>query len=309
MVIEHGRLPSTDYFLPHYVRRFDVPVRIIDGKKHVPDKAFFKSGTLVVCVRYIELRWARMIESSRMSLSGVVYFMDDDILDYRALQGLPFRYQWKIFRLSLLRRRWLRNMRAEVWVSSPWLVNKYRDWNPVLVSPVPLQPLVQEPQTVRIFYHGTASHNREILWLEPIIRKVQSQCEHTSYETFGDKSVNRIYSKIPRVAVLHPMGWHNYISHCCSTEYHVGLAPLLSGRFNAGRSHTKFIDITRCRAAGIYSNREPFSLIVRQGVDGILVNDDPDAWVAAIIGLANDPVMRERIASAAADRVSQGQVQ
>jgi len=77
----------------------------------------------------------------------------------------------------------------------------------------------------------------------------------------------------------------------------------LPGRFSAGRSSTKFFDFVRCGAVGIYSDSEPYASFVRNGVDGLLVRNDPEAWVEAILRLVHDSETRVAMAQAAALRV------
>ncbi|KPK47741.1 MAG: glycosyl transferase group 1 family protein, partial [Thiotrichales bacterium SG8_50] len=102
---------------------------------------------------------------------------------------------------------------------------------------------------------------------------------------------------------LHPMSWPNYHAYTSLGGLHIGLAPLLPGRFNAGRSSTKFFDFVRCGAVGIYSDTAPYAGFVRNGVDGLLVRNDPDAWVEAISTLARDGETRSRMAQTAAQRL------
>ncbi|KPK56381.1 MAG: hypothetical protein AMS22_01350 [Thiotrichales bacterium SG8_50] len=303
LVIENRRMPSTDYFVRHHVARFGVPVRVVDGTEPPVDTDVLTAGSLVVFVRYIEPRWARVVAAVRDQLAGVVLFMDDDLLDWGALSGLPMRYRYKIWRLTLRRKKWLRAMNARLWVSNEYLANKYVAFKPTVIAAAPSSEVLQRRPGVRIFYHGTASHADEIHWLAPIIRRVQEQSADTFFEIFGRAGVNRTFKDIPRTAVLHPMSWPNYLAYTSLGGLQIGLAPLIPGRFSAGRSSTKFFDFVRCGAVGIYSDVAPYAGFVRNGVDGLLLKNDPDAWVEAILGLVGDREARERMAQAAAKRV------
>jgi glycosyltransferase involved in cell wall biosynthesis len=303
VVIEHGRMPSTDYFVVPHVTRPGLPVSVFNSTRGGVDTSALSPGALVVFVRYIDARWAEAVRAAREHLAGVVLFMDDDLLDWRALQGLPWRYAYKIWRLTLRRRQWLEDVKASLWVSSEYLAGKYPLLNPVVIAAAPAPNIVLSRPAVRIAYHGTASHAAEIRWLVPIIRKVQEQCDYTYFEIFGGVDVNKLYRGISRVAVLHPMSWPNYHAYTSQGGFQIGLAPLLPGRFSAGRSNTKFLDFVRCGAVGIYSDAPPYSGFVRNGVDGLLVRNDPDAWVEAISTLARDGETRSRMAQTAAQRL------
>ena len=306
VVIEHGRIPSTDYFVVPHVTRLGLPVTVFNSTRGAVDTSALAPGALVVFVRYIDGEWAEAVRAMRGQLAGVVLFMDDDLLDWRALRGLPLPYAYKIWRLALRHRQWLEDVKASLWVSSEYLAGKYPLLNPVVIAAAPTPDIVLSRPAVRIAYHGTASHAAEIRWLVPIIRKVQEQCDYTYFEIFGGVDVNKLYRGISRVAVLHPMSWPNYHAYTSLGGLQIGLAPLLPGRFAAGRSSTKFFDFTRCGAVGIYSDIEPYAGFVRHSLDGLLVKNDPDAWVEAILSLVRDGNMRARMAQAASERVGAG---
>ena len=48
----------------------------------------------------------------------------------------------------------------------------------------------------------------------------------------------------------------------------------------------KFYDYARMGAAGIYTDVEPYRGFVRDGVDGLLLPNEPARWIDAIAGLA-----------------------
>jgi len=294
-VVERGHNPSTDYYVRSRVEALGVP--IVDEPQ---------AGSLVVIVRYLDSGWKKRIEEKRDKLAGVAYFMDDDLFDIGAITTPPLPYAARMMWLAWRHKDWLKKMGAQLWVSTPYLAKKYRDWNPQLVEPAPLAGLLERRPVVRVFYHGTGLHRKEIQWLAPVIAKVQKRLDNTTFEVFGRGAVERLYRRIPRTTVLHPTSWDSFRDHCAGKTFHVGLAPLLPHAFNAGRGYTKFYDIVRCGAAGIYSNVEPFASFVRHERDGLLVDNDPAAWVEAIERLAADAALRQRIAEAARERALAG---
>jgi hypothetical protein len=46
------------------------------------------------------------------------------------------------------------------------------------------------------------------------------------------------------------------------------------------------MDIARCRAVGVYGRMPPYDTAVKEGLDGVLVDMEPRAWVKAIASLA-----------------------
>ncbi|MFH0935176.1 MAG: glycosyltransferase family 1 protein [Pseudomonadota bacterium] len=287
-VVEEQPNPSTDFFvIPAISRTGCGVVHCRFDELPAPDNL---RGATVLFVRYVPPGWMRLIASVRSSLHGLVFFMDDDVLDIAASAGMPLRYRFKLARLAALRTGWLRRMGAQMWVSTPYLQDKYADWSPRLVLPVPLNAPVD---IRRVFYHGTASHDDEIRWLRPVMEEVLRCDERISFELIGGQDVYRLYRGLPRVNVVHPMKWPAYQSFIATPGRHIGLAPLLDLPFNQARSYTKFFDITRSGAVGIYTPGDVYSGIVEHEVQGLIVPLQREDWVSAILRLARDEPFRQ----------------
>jgi glycosyltransferase involved in cell wall biosynthesis len=78
------------------------------------------------------------------------------------------------------------------------------------------------------------------------------------------------------------------------------LAPAGSTRTDASKCPNKYLEISACGAAGIYSDNLPFNRHVVDGRNGLLVENDLAAWRQGIIRLLEDRELRRRIGSAAA---------
>jgi hypothetical protein len=148
---------------------------------------------------------------------------------------------------------------------------------------------------ILVCYHGTAAHERETKWLLPIIERVQARTDNVHFELFGNDAVHKLVKGFPRVSILHPMTWANYLSYTSVQQCHIGLAPLLPSAFNSARGSTKFFDYARMGAVGLYSKRPPYLGFINDGADGILLDNDPELWLKSLIALAEDEAKRERM--------------
>ena len=299
VVVVHGALPSADYLVLPWLLGRGVEVRVVDAALALPSLEPLREGDYVVLVRYLTTAWRRHLQQQRGRLAGLAFFMDDDLLDAEAHADLPAGYAKKLRKLSLRHGRWIAATCSAVWVSTPALAAKYAGLAPVVLPLTPPPALVEPTPAVRIAYHGTASHAAEIAWLKPVIAAVQAQCGHTHFEIFGDHAVNKAWREVPRTAVLHPMTWPNYLAYTRASRCHIGLAPLLPGTFNAGRGAVKFFDFARMGATGLYSAVPPYAGFVQHGVDGLLLPNEPEAWVQAIVALAADADRLKGLATAA----------
>jgi hypothetical protein len=289
-VVEERANPSTDFFVLPAILAGGARVKRC-GFAELP-AADDLAGATVVFVRYVPSAWARLTEAARSRLRALVFFMDDDVLDTAASTGLSWRYRFKLARLAAWRADWLRRQKAELWVSTPYLRQKYADWRPRLVLPSP----AENPTDVRrVFYHGSASHDREVRWLRPVLEEALRRDERLAFEIVGNGDVYGLYREIPRVTVVHPMKWPSYQAFLSMPGRHVGLAPQQDSPFNRARSYTKFFDITRCGAVGIYSSESACAEVVRNGVDGLVAGPDQKAWVEAILNLTGDESLRRTL--------------
>ncbi len=289
-VVEERINPSTDCFVEPALETLDCRV-IRCGFHDIPDPGDL-AGAAVVFVRYVPRSWLKLIEVARAKIRLLVFFMDDDLLDPSASEGLSLTYRLKLARLAGRRKDWLRRQDAALWVSTAYLQRKYADWNPRLLLPVPAADSID---LRRFFYHGTASHGREIRWLRPAVEEVLGSDERLSFEIIGGRNVYRLYRRLPRVTVVHPMSWSAYRMFSAMPGRHIGLAPLLDSPFNRARSYTKFFDITRCGGVGIYSPGSASAEVVSHNVDGLVVELNHNAWTEAILRLAKDDSLRESL--------------
>ncbi|MDD5273287.1 MAG: glycosyltransferase [Methylovulum sp.] len=290
-LVEECANPSTDFFiLPALLANDCTIVRC--RHDDVPDRAAL-TAAIVVFVRYVPTAWARLISACRTDLRALVFFMDDDVLDFAASAGMPLSYRYKLAKLALRQRAWLRREQAQLWVSTPYLLDKYATWQPQLVLPTP----TAFPEGIRrIFYHGSiATHKAEIRWLRPVLEAVLHQDPQAVFEIIGKKDVFELYRGLPRVTVVHTLKWPAYQAFLAMQERHVGLNPLLDIPFNRSRSYTKFFDITRCGAVGVYSPDSTCAAVVEHQQHGLVVEADPAAWAAAILSLTQNDALRQRL--------------
>ena len=298
-IVEEGPNPSTDYFvLPALQHEPNPVIRCTWDQLPSAQDLEFSS---VIFVRYVPARWKPRIAQVRSTLVRLVYFMDDDLFDYQASAGLALKYRYKLAMHAIRHQRWLEHMKANLWVSTPWLKAKYASHNPALVEP---KPIDAQSRGCRVFYHGSASHLKEIEWLRPVIE----QCIHTdasiSFEIIGEQNVNQLYRSIPRVNVVHPMKWPSYQAFLSMPGRDIGLAPMLNHPFNQSRSYTKFFDITRAGAVGIYANTGPWQQLIEHEENGLLCPMDAQSWVNAILKLAANAPRRDIMQSHARETIN-----
>ena len=297
-VIEEKDNPSSEFFVIPFLEKQEAHITRFHHSDSLPSS--IPKNTDIVFVRYIPTSWKRLLSQPQFSGVKVHFFMDDDLFDWRMSQGTPLKYRFKLFKMACVHQKWLKKVKAEIWVSSAFLAEKYTGWKPVLILP---QAYPQLRGSVRVFYHGSASHQSEVDWLFDVMSEVLNRNNQLLFEIVGGSEINQRFRKLPRTVVIHPMSWDAYKHWICAFERSIGLAPLLDSPFNKARSYTKFFDITRAGAVGIYSEGEPYSVVVSDGVDGFLLPANKQRWVDKILLLADDAAQRAKVLAAAEQKV------
>lgn len=307
LILHLGSESSIYYFIAARIRALGCTTRLIDMRYAKPRdiRVDFSQVACVVLVRYWPARWiwCRWLRAARHAGLKCIYFMDDDLFDRESFRSLPRPYARKLYFCAYLWRKQILRWCDELWVSTGVLVTRYSALRPVLV-PLALAPQAHrsaDEATTVIAYHGTGCHRMELLWLLPIISRVQSLHASTVIELYGSDEVARIYSSIPRVRVHRPLTWQRYFELTTCLKLDLMLCPLLDHPFNMARSPVKFIDAARSGAVGLYSHREPYASFIRHGEDGLLIEDVPEEWVRAIsLMIVNESLRRELADNASA---------
>lgn len=294
LIVSATNTATTDYFLKPHLAAQGYTVTILPK---LTQTFISQNIAAKVCVisRYSSAKELKLLADLKQLGVKIIYFMDDDLFDWQAWSGLPYRYRWKLFTQAYLHKQKLLNLADEFWCSTDFLVQKYADFKPKLLPPVATNKILARREIVTVAYHGTASHIQEIYWLINIIQTVQAQTDNVQFELFGTHKINQLAAKFPRVTVIHPMNWDNYLNFTATHKCELALAPLLANKFNSARGYTKFYDYARLGAVGLYSDVAPYKGFIRDGIDGFLLANDSEVWVDKILELAVDNVIRNNM--------------
>ena len=97
--------------------------------------------------------------------------------------------------------------------------------------------------------------------------------------------------------------YNRFITTFSQAGLDIGLAPLKDDIFHRSKTNNKYREYGACGVAGIYSNVSVYSQSVIEGVNGILVGDQPGAWYQAMEKLINEEELRWAIKSNAYEDV------
>ncbi|MCH4810017.1 glycosyltransferase [Vreelandella neptunia] len=278
------------------------------------------SGVNLLLCRSLPLSWLRWLERNRNAFGYIVYLIDDDIAAAAVDATLPSAYRKRMAGIASLQPRLLA-LADEVVACSDQLASyftprhaKVSVLTPPLLAPLPDRKHFASVPSARspwqIGFHGTRAHLQDLLHIAPALEAVQKQRDDTELEIMLGQHMPKRLAALPRVKAPAPLPWQAFQQYQRQRRLHIGLAPLLATPFNQGKSFIKFLDIAAMGGVGIYSNRYPYTEVVRHGVNGLLVEDSPDAWQAGFKQLLDNPEATAKMASQAArDALSIGDPQ
>ncbi|MEQ8267728.1 MAG: hypothetical protein RH982_11060 [Parvibaculum sp.] len=293
VVLTQRDSPTCDIYLRDRLASCSIPVHYWYLGNDAPVAL---DGAYVIIVRYVDSRSIAALERAQDNLCAVVYLLDDDLASAAGDTSLPLHYRLIIGRFWSRYAHRLSNLTSELWLSSDVLASRYAQATPVYrIDPNPARfplPRDRPPRPagpVRIFYHGQKTHGADREWLDEIISEVHLLCPAAEFELIGGPLLRWKYRREAHVTVRSAMSWPAYRALSATERFDIGLAPLVQTPFNAARSWTKYLDIARFGAVGLYAAGEPYAHVVRDGVNGRLLSSGAKStWVEALSRLIRD---------------------
>jgi len=296
IILEEEINPSTDYYI----------VPLLENKNLIFTRLNYQTlndfkleeNAKVFLVRYLTNKVLKWLKKYKSKIDKIYYFMDDDLFDLKALKDLPLRYAFKIFHKAWKFKNWL-TTNTQIFVSNDYLAEKYQKFNPIVLPPYPThieeKDLLLSPEAQRtlVFYHSTASHKIEFVWLRNLLSELQS--EKLFFEIVVDQRTTKKYRGIRNLCLVNPMKWTEYLTFSSLKYRHIGLAPLFDNPFNRARSYVKFYNLMRSGAVGIYSEYFPLAKSIKEFQAGIVLPMEIKAWKSAILELADNHEKRKEL--------------
>ena len=102
---------------------------------------------------------------------------------------------------------------------------------------------------------------------------------------------------VETVYTQHMPNYYDYLDFASQLNWDIGLAPQVDDEFANCKFYNKLLEYTHIGCAGIYSKIELYTQVIQDGITGLLVENQIEAWRDAILRLLKDPELRFKIAS------------
>lgn len=262
---------------------------------------------VVISVRGCELGSEWVAKAAEKAGRYVIYFLDDDLLDIPSGNGSSGYYEQEEVKESIIRTMNSSNL---LWCVNHRIKEKYgkyvKDRAVVLDIPAQLpekqRPVSGDNEAVRVLYAGSTDHRA-------VVREYLVPAIHRLSDEMGDRIEFIIIGPDPglkRKNVKYHRFFENYDSYrdfVARSGCTVGLAPIRESDFYRAKYYNKFIEYTAIGAVGIYTDSEPYTLIVKQGQNGLLAKNTAEDWYEKIKYAAEHPEEIARYRQAAEQKI------
>lgn len=273
-----------------------------------------EGANLVLC-RTLPRRVLRWLEQATGRFGRIVYLIDDDLAAAAEDSRLPQSYRRRMARAAALQPKLLAladtvvtcsavlaeqfaERHRNLHVMGPQLIAPLHDLSHFDRGPSPESPWL-------IGFHGSRAHLADLCHIAPALEAVHGSRQDTELEVMLGERAPHCLAELPRVKCPMPLRWDRFRAYRANRRVHIGLVPHLNTPFNRSKSTIKFLDIAAMGGVGVYSRQSPYEGIVQDGVNGLLVDDDPACWQRALEWLLDHPGEARAMAANAARRAQQ----
>ena len=239
----------------------------------------------------------RIAEAAKKSGIFYVVSFDDDLLN------LPFGHpeEWKKkYALACLKC-------AKAIISpNPLILDDYNNYSPkakvILMNNSIVEDCeVKTPHNIgnrlRIVYPAGRDHLELVnKYIKPILDDVLAEYHKDIDITFIGVKPNFDASEYKdSIHLVKGMSYKNYLSYMKNHDFDIGLAPLCISPFAARKYFVKYIEYAKHGIMGLYSDTMPYTLAVKDGINGILVADSALDWKNSLIRAIQNKDLINRI--------------
>ena len=284
--------PTVFYWLNELITKVVNPKRL--------NKKSLKEFNTIILVRYIPFNIFLYLIYLKRKSKKIILLLDDNLLDINIFSEIPFLYKLKIFLNIYCYKFFFFLFINEVWVTNRLLAEKVQQKissNQIKIKLLKLthKHNYKKKKFYKISYLGTSSHPLELRWLKTLFEKIQQQRKDCLIEIYVNKKWRNYFRSIPRMKMSYPLDWETFFLDTSIGKSDIVLNPIFNSNFNNFRSPTKFFDITRLKAVGIYSNSKPYCDFINNNHDGILVDNNIESWIEKIFFLLDNSNERQRL--------------
>ena len=268
------------------------------------------AADVVVLIRSSAEFELSLVKELKKAGKYIVYFLDDDLINVPSTSLTYAYYSDETNRNNMYS---IMKLSDCLWTTNKGIASRYGSFFPktaVLNAPAILLkeniPVNRNDEdSIVIGFCGSLDHTPFLEKLfRPVIKNIIKKHKSVvKFKFFGAKpSFVKDYSLgyIPYQA-----DHRKYVRLLKENCFDIGLAPLPETDFHGCKYFNKYLEYGAMGASGIYSNVKPYTYIIKDGINGLLVENKSDSWLEAINLLINEREKRLAIRKKAYEDLSE----
>ena len=153
----------------------------------------------------------------------------------------------------------------------------------------------EENRKVKIGFAGSIDRAQDLneILEDAITRITEKYGDSIEIEIMGAKP--DFVEKLGLKHLPYQDGYDNYTAYMAKCNWDIGLAPMPLTEFHRCKYFNKYVEYASFGIAGIYTDCEPYIFGIRDGENGLLVNNSTEEWIEAISTLIENAELRKKI--------------
>ena len=257
---------------------------------------------IIVCVRGASDSDKNIMSLAKMYNRLIIYYLDDDLFNVPKYASCSPFYESKHIRKNMIE---MMKKSDILWTSNHNIEKKYGFYfNRKYVIDIPVDIEKNEnskiekvdKKMVKICFAGSIDHVHLFdEMLAPVLNNISEKyINKVEIYIIGIKPKKlKQNSNIKVIEFFDDVkDYYNFVKE---NKFDIGLAPLMDTEFNSCKYYNKFLDYTSKGIVGVYSNVEPYKIIVNNEVNGMLAENKMDSWQDALEKLILSEELRNKM--------------
>lgn len=263
------------------------------------------NADIIICVRGATDFDKDIVKLSKLYNRLIIYYLDDDLFNIPKYSSVSPFYE------SIHIRENMTSMMKDsdiLWTSNFNIKKKYSsyfDRSYVIDIPINIhkfqkkdlkENIKSDNSLTKICFAGSVDHVYMIdNMLAPAINSIaEKYTNRVCIYIIGVKPKKiKQYSNIKIIEYFDDI--QEYYEFVRKNEIDIGLAPLGESNFNSCKYYNKFLDYTCNGMVGVYSDVEPYKIIVNHEFNGMLAKNEINSWLEIIEKLILSKELRNKI--------------